>query len=298
MLKELITLSDSLDRLGKIQASNEVDLLIKESAKKKTKKRTPTNKNLWSRAKAEAKKRFKVYPCVPVKDSYALTKAGWTKYDDLKVGDEIVVYNTIDGNLLFDEIKQLHFYKNAELVRIKDLEGGFDFLSTRDHKWVVNGEYPQLIKLKDLESGMDIITSSELDECEFKTNVVNNFMTAVGVKTISELQLLAEDGLILKFKNKKIFENIVLGSAILGFRIVKQGDIAVIFKQNVEPFDLLEVFNAGSSDVWCPETSHGTWLMRQGDLVTITGNSAYANGWAVRWYKEHGGGWRGPKPLK
>jgi len=26
--------------------------------------------------------------------------------------------------------------------------------------------------------------------------------------------------------------------------------------------------------------------------------SAYANGWAVQWYKKHGGGWRGPKPMK
>ena len=26
--------------------------------------------------------------------------------------------------------------------------------------------------------------------------------------------------------------------------------------------------------------------------------SAYANGWAVQWYKKKGGGWRGPKPKK
>ena len=26
--------------------------------------------------------------------------------------------------------------------------------------------------------------------------------------------------------------------------------------------------------------------------------SAYANGWAAKWYKEKGGGWRGPKPKK
>tara|TARA_A200000159_G_scaffold164544_1_gene194620 strand:- start:8269 stop:8556 length:288 start_codon:yes stop_codon:yes gene_type:complete len=26
--------------------------------------------------------------------------------------------------------------------------------------------------------------------------------------------------------------------------------------------------------------------------------SAYANGWALKWYKKRGGGWRGPKPKK
>ena len=26
--------------------------------------------------------------------------------------------------------------------------------------------------------------------------------------------------------------------------------------------------------------------------------SAYANGWALRWYEKRGGGWRGPKPKR
>jgi hypothetical protein len=45
----------------------------------------------------------------------------------------------------------------------------------------------------------------------------------------------------------------------------------------------------GLRDVWCPETEYGTWVMKQGHTVTITGNS---NAWASRWYKERGGGWR------
>jgi len=55
---------------------------------------------------------------------------------------------------------------------------------------------------------------------------------------------------------------------------------------------------ADKCDVWCPETKNGTWLMKQGRMISITGNSAYANGWALQWYKKKGGGWRGPKPKK
>lgn len=44
--------------------------------------------------------------------------------------------------------------------------------------------------------------------------------------------------------------------------------------------------------VWCPQTAYGTWLMRQDGFITITGNSAYANGWAVQEYKRRGGKWR------
>lgn len=64
MIEELINLADNLDKLGLAEASDVIDQIIKEAAKKKSKKkkRTPTNKKLWSRALAEARKRFKVFP--------------------------------------------------------------------------------------------------------------------------------------------------------------------------------------------------------------------------------------------
>jgi len=64
MIEELINLADGLDGLGQSEASDVIDALIKEAAKKKSKakKRSPTDKDLWSRAKYEAKKKFKVFP--------------------------------------------------------------------------------------------------------------------------------------------------------------------------------------------------------------------------------------------
>jgi 2'-5' RNA ligase len=50
--------------------------------------------------------------------------------------------------------------------------------------------------------------------------------------------------------------------------------------------------DAGVADVWCPQTDNQTWVMRQGRMVTITGNSAYANGWASKTYKDLGGKWK------
>lgn len=55
----------------------------------------------------------------------------------------------------------------------------------------------------------------------------------------------------------------------------------------------LSIVDAGkTTDVWCPETRYGTWVMRQGLTITITGNS---NAWASKWYKSKGGGWRASK---
>ncbi len=68
MIKKLIILADSLDRSGHHKEADYLDTIISESAKKSKKKkkssgkRTPTKPALWERAKAEAKKRFDVYP--------------------------------------------------------------------------------------------------------------------------------------------------------------------------------------------------------------------------------------------
>ncbi|MFW6225790.1 MAG: hypothetical protein ACOC3V_02375, partial [bacterium] len=46
--------------------------------------------------------------------------------------------------------------------------------------------------------------------------------------------------------------------------------------------------NKTKKDVWCPETKYGTWVMKQNDLITITGNS---NSYASKMYKKWGGTW-------
>jgi hypothetical protein len=36
--------------------------------------------------------------------------------------------------------------------------------------------------------------------------------------------------------------------------------------------------DAGRAPVWCPRTENGSWVMRQGDCITITGNTLYGAG--------------------
>lgn len=53
------------------------------------------------------------------------------------------------------------------------------------------------------------------------------------------------------------------------------------------------IFTAVENEsVWCPETENNTWVMVQNGFITITGNSAYANGWAAQCYKRKGGKWK------
>lgn len=243
MIEELIALADNLDNLGLIEASDDIDDIIKESAKKGKgeKKRVPTDKALWSRALAEARKKFKVYPCVPVKDSYILTEDGWKTYYDVRVGDKVLTYNK-DDYYEWGHIKKLHFYRMADTVRLVNESNSFDFICTPDHKWVaLNDKGVDLVPTVEIDDSRKILVSSENTRVSLNKSIYN-------------------------FENKYV--------------------------------DNINIYKIGKMDVWCPETSNGTWVMKQGALSTITGNSAYANGWAAKWYKEKGGGWRGPKPIK
>jgi hypothetical protein len=109
--------------------------LIKIAAKHK-----PNNPSLWSRCLADARKRFDVCPCVPVDFSYALSESGWKSYYDLKIGDKIISYNREKNQLEWDVIKNIHFYEKAKTIRMYKSHTCFDFISTKDHKWVIKNK--------------------------------------------------------------------------------------------------------------------------------------------------------------
>ena len=103
-------------------------------------------------------------------------------------------------------------------------------------------------------------------------------------------------------KNEDYKNAIFICAVLLGYSVSEKYNSEFLSfkfknKQTHNTKNLLKE-NFNECDVWCPEPNNGTWLMKQDELITITGNSAYANGWAVQWYKKHGGGWKGPKPMK
>lgn len=345
MIKKLIILADSLDRSGHHKEADYLDMIISEAAKKKKKKskkksgkRTPTKPALWERAKAEAKKRFDVYPCVPVEGSFALTRTGWKSFSQLKSGDEIVSYNIKKDHLEWKPILNISFYENADTIRIYKSNTNFNFVCTEDHKWVKKNpktKYPkrlkhpdQLIKAKDINKKTTLITSAKMKNNKSislhgfrkkkwswveKVLAMSNeqreawFSSAIiydgSERGYSEMHKRASYG--FSQKDRDHAEATEICAALLGYNVSFRDK-----KSNPDMTQFIFIDRQTHStgnvikedfeklDVWCPETENGTWLMKQGNMITITGNSAYANGWAAKWYKERGGGWRGKKPIK
>lgn len=148
--------------------------LIKIAAKHK-----PNNPSLWARCLSDAKKRFKVCPCVPVDFSYALSENGWKSFHELKIGDKIISYNKEKDKLEWDVVKNIHFYEKASTIRMYKANTCFDFTSTKDHKWVLKNKVrkksllskykdraykysDQLVSTENITRNMQLITAAKM----------------------------------------------------------------------------------------------------------------------------------------
>jgi hypothetical protein len=321
MIEELINLADNLDKLGMEHISDEVDSIIKEAGKKrraKSEKRKPTKPALWSRALAEAKKRFKVYPCVPVETSYALTRKGWKGYSELSIGDEIVSYNRDSRCLEWDKVLNLNFFSKAPTVRLYKPSTFFNFICTEDHNWVIentslkkNNYNDKLVSAGSITKDMNIVTLAKMEDSDEPSLLSSDgqdlsYVEKVLSMSSKERNAWLESVHSFSEKNDDYNKAIEICAALLGYRVLnldKQENDKNMSSHILVSSPILSARSviketADICDVWCPETNNKTWLMKQGGTITVTGNSAYANGWALQWYKKKGGGWRGKKPIK
>lgn len=67
----------------------------------------------------------------------------------------------------------------------------------------------------------------------------------------------------------------------VSYRKTKTNEMGIVTlnKKNTITMQRMTVTKSGSEQVWCPRTRFGSWVMRQGDVITITGNTfRYDNG--------------------
>lgn len=297
-----------------------IDIELDE--KKGKKKPKPTNPALWARAKAAARAKFDVYPCVPL-DSKALTKNGWKTYEELTIGELILTYNINKDELEWKPILNLNFFENAELVRMYK-PTGFSIKCTPNHKWVVQrgNDYSivELIETKDLPKRARIIVCAELKNDDkillenfsktdnWTENVINmsseqrkSFLAASiiydGWDKGSSSKIEGRHTFGFVQKNSDHLDAGLLAAYLSGYYVSvcdREYITSANFIRNKKFHSVqnIKFEKTENEDVWCPTTENNTWVMYQNGLITITGNSAYANGWAAKWYKSKGGGWR------
>ena len=300
------------------QQLQEVQLFLEENC--------PTDPSKWSYYKNQAKKKFDVYPCVPL-DSMAVTEEGLKSYEELELGENILTYNLETEILEWKPIKNLQYFENADLMEIKK-STGFKFRCTPNHKWVIKREEdrkPELIEAKDLTTHMRMVFSANMNESISKSNLLNEnwgkhdtWVERIIHMTPSEREVWLSSAIVYdgweKGKSAKVEGRRTFGfsqknrdhllatiyAAYLNGYYVSVNDfdkdvvgVTIIRgKQTHGTQNVIKTYLDTKEDVWCPETENQTWVMVQNGWFTITGNSAYANGWAAKQYKEAGGKWK------
>ena len=290
---------------------------------------------LCAKGKAAAKAKFDVYPCVPL-NSQALTKKGWRFKHELKVGDDILTYNINSDALEWNPILHIHYYENAPLINFGK-STGFKIKCTPNHKWVVqkrstkgNEEFyhnSELIEAKDINKSSRIVCCAKLNTVE--DIILENFSkTDSWVENVIKMSSIQRDTYLTSaivydgwdkgesskikdrhtfgFKQKNLDHNdaCVLAAYLSGYHVngkkEKFKDIhqsVFIRNKKYHATQNLVITEAENEDVWCPTTENNTWVMKQNGFITITGNSAYANGYAVKVCKGQVKGLDGKKEV-
>jgi hypothetical protein len=303
-------------------------ILLEMEAEVLNEKNVPTNPKLWAKWKSKAKAKFDVYPCVPL-ESQAITKDGLKTYDELEVGENILTYNIDKDSLEWKPILHLHFYEQAPLKKIYK-KTGFSIRATENHKWVVKtgDEYQNvsLVETKDIHKRMRMITCASLKE-EAKSSLIeekwsknDNWVKKVLSWSNEQREIYLASSIVydghdqggstkikdrhtfgFTQKNNDHFWATLLSAYLNGYHVSfyeKTDSISgatIIRNKKYHSTQNLIIEDDGVEDVWCPTTENNTWVMIQNGFITITGNSAYANGWAAKGYKSEGGGWKTQK---
>lgn len=291
-----------------------------------TEKNVPNDSEAWSDCKAQAKKKFDVYPCVSL-DSLAITKQGPVSYDQLKIGQEILTYNIKKEELEWGPVKNIHFFEKAPLLQMGK-PTGFQIKCTPNHKWVVKhgSEYDKtdLIETKDLNKHMQIITCASLNN---DSNLIlenwskkDSWIEKILTMSKNEREIFLASAIVYDGHDKGISSKIInrhtfgfsqkeedhfyatiFAAFLNGYHVSfsdKYPDMqaaTIIRNKPTHNTQNLIIKEIQSEDVWCPETENNTWVMIQNGFITITGNSAYANAWAAKCYKKKGGTWKALK---
>jgi hypothetical protein len=301
------------------------EAVLVEKKKKGKRKPKPTNPSLWSKALSAARSKFDVYPCVPL-DSQAITKEGLKHYDDLIEGEDILSFNIEKDVLEWTPILELHYYENAPIKRIFK-PTGFSLRATENHKWVVkrgnNYQSTELVETKNLNKHMQLVCCSTLENEYNKLLITekwskkDNWVEKVFTWNKEQREIFLGAAIIYdghyqgcstKIKDRHTFgftqKNTdhlwacLFAAYLNGYHISfrnKTEDIysaTLIRNKKTHNTQNLKIEDDGIEDVWCPTTENNTWVMVQNGFITITGNSAYANAFAAKWYKKNGGTWR------
>lgn len=251
--------------------------------------------------------REEAHYCVPM-SAQALTKKGWVGYEELREGDYVLGYNSKTGLKEWTKVTGKVLYKNSKTYTLTGKS--HKYRATGDHRWYVNSRssyntYVTKVKTtNELNTGDNIICNApfniDQDSSKTKRGITQGKYAIDWVKRVLDMShservcflegFMIADGYWHEHKQSPVWRwaqnpGNLFEAALTASYLVHSGNISVAFNtkdQKVKvvtlanrshiPVQSLSIEEWGYEDVWCPQTELGTWVMRQEDCITITGN--------------------------
>jgi len=280
----------------------------------------PLTKDSVTKSERTLAKNF-AYLCVPM-HTQALTRKGWKNYHELHIGDIILAYDPETNTKRWEPIQELTYHKNAEVWSMGTSKS-FKVETTPDHRWAVRQRTwagrsyakPYMSEIQErttrtvnTESNIIVNAPMEYDEgagtvtpwteqkygtdwveavCSMSTEQrqawLNGFLLADGhFHKQSEVWTWSQ-------KRGHIFEAALAATAIEHHGATWVNDTcdgmvyARLSKKSHVTGQKLKRERIADQPVWCPTVATGYWVMRQGNCVTVTGNSNYGGDETKLW---------------
>lgn len=214
--------------------------------------------------------------CVPL-DTRILSETGWKMPDQIKVGDLVLTHNIETGKNEWQPLEAINYYDDAQLYVIYNQYS--KFFTTGEHRWVGFKEVQVgsdkhikkelVFTTEDINTTYRIRRSADMANGDIAAQARKDFWAAVEIINEDDFNWTVEVEQTLHM------ENALQLATIAGYQIavMQRRTRFKVRKTQYMSCGYIKREMVGKANVWCPTTKNGTWIMRQGKNISITGNS-------------------------
>lgn len=249
--------------------------------------------------------------CVPT-STKALTRNGWKAWNELIVGEDILAYDMESKSKKWTPLLAVSHFPEAEIYSFGQKHPSKRLYCTSNHSWVVRGRdakgndaTEKLVEARYLKHNRPIRVNAPFDNDVTKSDfrllqekyerdwvsqvcklsdvelhsIMQGFLLADGCRHGDTWQFAQSEGnlleafmlclyLITDTRTSAVNKTPLAGpNQRMGYNVIQTKNTWMRTKDMSLRFECI-------GEVWCPTTQYGTWVMKQGDFITITGNTA------------------------
>ena len=248
--------------------------------------------------------------CVPM-HSTILTRHGWKTYEQVIVGEDVMAYDMTKHVKCWTPLLAKNKFENVEIGSIGQKSLRKRLLCTKNHAWVVRTGRRRFNATEQLREAGDIGKhAAVLINAPFVNDIIKTDFKLINEKytkdwtsevcKLSDVELnamlqgfLLADG-YLKAGCRWSFaqaEGNLCEAFLTALYLISTNRVSACQKSRLKGPNQRWGFNVTTTqnqymrtqdmtwrpeyvgDVWCPTTALNTWVMKQDDFITITGNS-------------------------